>query len=60
MKHFLAGGVMISSGSSYSTEELGWFRITFTVEEEALRVGLQRLLKCLRAAQTEGEEVSEC
>lgn len=47
-KRCLYGGVMISSGSSYSTEELGWFRISFAVEEQALHVGLPRLLKCLQ------------
>ncbi|GAW26424.1 putative PLP-dependent transferase [Rosellinia necatrix] len=45
----LAGGVGISLGSSFSSEEIGWFRISFTVEERALHVGLQRLLTCLQA-----------
>ncbi|KAI1179309.1 putative aminotransferase class I and II family protein [Nemania sp. FL0916] len=52
-KRFFNSGVMISSGSSYSAEELGWFRISFTVEEQALHVGLQRLLKCLKEIKAE-------
>ncbi|TRX91993.1 hypothetical protein FHL15_007090 [Xylaria flabelliformis] len=56
LKRCLDNGVMISSGSSYSSEELGWFRISFTVEKQALHVGLQRLLKCLQAIETENEK----
>ena len=41
-------GVMIAPGSLYETEELGWFRITFTVGEEALKEGLVRILKALQ------------
>lgn len=35
---------MISKGTSYPTEELGWFRIVFTVDEDCLRIGLQRFV----------------
>ncbi|KAI1407312.1 putative acc synthase [Hypoxylon sp. FL1857] len=58
LKRCSNGGVIISSGSSYSTEELGWFRISFTVEKQALHVGLQRLLKCLQAIETENRKAS--
>lgn len=37
-------GVMISKGTSYLTEELGWFRIVFTVDEDCLKLGLQRFV----------------
>lgn len=51
------GGVLISLGSSFSTEELGWFRISFTVERQALEIGLKRLLKLLKAIEAEGWEL---
>lgn len=44
-------GVMIGQGSSFFTEELGWFRVTFTVPREALTEGLDRLLRSLEEAQ---------
>lgn len=44
-------GVMIGHGSNFFTEELGWFRVTFTVPKEALTEGLGRLLKSLEEAQ---------
>ncbi|KAI1145103.1 putative acc synthase [Nemania diffusa] len=47
-------GVWISLGSSFSTEQLGWFRISFTVENQALQTGLQRLLRCLQVIAVEG------
>lgn len=50
----LASGVGISLGSSFSTEELGWFRVSFAVEEQALHVGLQRLIQCLKSIEHEG------
>lgn len=43
-------GVMISKGTSYLTEELGWFRIVFTVDEGCLRAGLQRFIDGLNEA----------
>ncbi|KAJ8130028.1 hypothetical protein O1611_g3606 [Lasiodiplodia mahajangana] len=45
-------GVIISTGSSFCTEELGWFRICFAVEKQALSTGLQRLLECLKVIET--------
>ncbi|KAK3987206.1 putative 1-aminocyclopropane-1-carboxylate synthase [Cladorrhinum sp. PSN332] len=35
--------VLLAPGSAFSTEELGWFRLTFTPSREALLVGLERL-----------------
>lgn len=52
----IVGGVGISLGSSFATEELGWFRISFNVEECALRVALERLLVCLKAIEIDGWE----
>lgn len=51
-KRCFASGVVISLGSSFSTEELGWFRVSFAVEEQALHVGLQRLIQCLESIKT--------
>ncbi|KAI2487141.1 Aspartate/tyrosine/aromatic aminotransferase [Pyrenophora tritici-repentis] len=42
-KRLLKAGVVVSQGSSFGTEELGWYRISFAVEDQALNVGLQRL-----------------
>lgn len=36
-------GVMIAPGSVYAPEEFGWFRVTFSLGEDALREGLKRL-----------------
>lgn len=43
-------GVMISKGTSYMTEELGWFRIVFTVDEDCLKAGLDRFVDGLNEA----------
>jgi hypothetical protein len=39
---------MVNKGTACLTEELGWFRIVFTVDQESLRVGLRRFLDGLR------------
>ncbi|KAK3666140.1 hypothetical protein LTR22_003146 [Elasticomyces elasticus] len=39
----LKNGVMIGRGSRFLSEEAGWFRITFSADEEALRIGLDRI-----------------
>ncbi|KAK4900771.1 hypothetical protein LTR27_001950 [Elasticomyces elasticus] len=36
-------GVMIGRGSRFLSEEAGWFRITFSADEVALRTGLDRI-----------------
>lgn len=46
--------VLIARGSIYSTEEYGWFRITFTMEREALMEGLKRLWEVLEVIRVEG------
>ena len=40
-------GVMIAPGHVYMSEEYGWFRITFTIDPDALQEGLARLHKSL-------------
>lgn len=52
----MVSGVGISSGTAFSTEELGWFRVSFAVEKDALHVGLERLLKCLNEIKADGWE----
>lgn len=47
-------GVMIAPGSIYSTEEYGWFRITFAVPSEPLKEGLDRLWAGLMQVEREG------
>jgi bifunctional pyridoxal-dependent enzyme with beta-cystathionase and maltose regulon repressor activities len=53
---FLEAGVVISQGTNYGTEELGWYRVSFAVEEQALNVGLQRLGTCLKTIGDNGWE----
>jgi len=55
-KRYLAAGIGISLGCSFATEELGWFRISFTVKVQALYVGLQRLIQCFEFIKTDGWE----
>lgn len=53
-------GVMINKGSGCLSEEYGWLRIIFTVEEECLMVGLQRFvegLKEVRATEKDGDSI---
>lgn len=51
---FFANGVGIAMGSNFCTEELGWFRLTFSVSREALEIGLQRMWKVLQATKQAG------
>ncbi len=51
---FFANGVGIAMGTNFLTEELGWFRLTFSVTTEALETGLQRMLKVLREIEQTG------
>lgn len=46
-------GVIMAPGSVYMPEELGWFRITFTPGEEALKEGLEWLLRSIAEAEAE-------
>jgi bifunctional pyridoxal-dependent enzyme with beta-cystathionase and maltose regulon repressor activities len=43
----LRHGVSLSRGSIFFTEELGWFRLTFTLTREELTQGLERLASAL-------------
>jgi bifunctional pyridoxal-dependent enzyme with beta-cystathionase and maltose regulon repressor activities len=53
---FFANGVFIAMGTNFATEELGWFRLSFTVPRQALEVGLQRMLKALKETERVNEE----
>lgn len=44
-------GIMIAPGGVYMPEELGWFRVTFTVRKKALEEGLKRLLRPIKEAE---------
>ncbi|KAJ5106933.1 PLP-dependent transferase [Penicillium angulare] len=48
----MENGVMVAPGHVYMSEEYGWFRITFTVGQEALEEGLKRILISLKKMQT--------
>lgn len=41
-------GVMLAMGSNFLSEELGGFRMVFTAEEAALKVGLERFVAVLK------------
>lgn len=41
-------GVMVAAGHVYMAEEYGWFRLTFTVGQDALKEGLDRLWRSLQ------------
>ncbi|KAK0640776.1 pyridoxal phosphate-dependent transferase [Cercophora newfieldiana] len=43
----LQHGVSLSRGSIFFTEELGWFRLTFTLPKQELEQGLHRLVSAL-------------
>lgn len=49
----VANGVAIALGTHFFTEELGWFRLTFTATREALEIGLQRMCKTLQEIELE-------
>ncbi|KAK4173706.1 putative 1-aminocyclopropane-1-carboxylate synthase [Triangularia setosa] len=40
-----ANKILLAMGSAFATEELGWFRLTFSASRPALEVGLERLKK---------------
>ncbi|KAK0744926.1 putative aminotransferase class I and II family protein [Apiosordaria backusii] len=43
-----ANKILLAMGSAFATEELGWFRLTFSASRPALEVGLERLKKVFR------------
>ena len=51
----LSKGVMIAKGSNFLSEELGWFRLTFTANEKVLMVGLQRMVDALKELKKSGQ-----
>lgn len=54
-KAWQAKGVMIGKGTAFLTEEVGWVRVVFSAQEEALRVGLQRFVDVLRDLKADGQ-----
>lgn len=50
----LKNGVSIGLGTRFFTEELGWFRVTFTASREALIEGLARILRSLEEMESSG------
>lgn len=44
----LAAKVFIATGDAFFAEEHGWYRVTFSVPEKVLAVGLERLGRVLR------------
>lgn len=49
----LENGVAIALGTYFFTEELGWFRLTFSSTREALEIGIQRMWKTLQEIELE-------
>ncbi|KAL2259214.1 hypothetical protein VTK26DRAFT_7184 [Humicola hyalothermophila] len=47
-------GVIIALGTNFFTEELGWFRLSFTAAPEALKIGLRRMWKTLQEVEELG------
>ncbi|KKA31061.1 hypothetical protein TD95_002569 [Thielaviopsis punctulata] len=47
MEALLAQRVFLASGANFGSEEAGWFRIVFSVDEAALREGLRRIERAL-------------
>ena len=43
----IANGVNIGRGSGFYTEEVGWFRLTFTMDKGTLEEGLERFRSVL-------------
>ncbi|KAH6612180.1 pyridoxal phosphate-dependent transferase [Boeremia exigua] len=49
-------GVLVAPSHLYGSEELGWFRITFTLSSDALEEGLRRLWIALQLLSTKGSQ----
>jgi DNA-binding transcriptional MocR family regulator len=54
VRRCMKNGVWIGHGSNFMTEELGWFRLTFTAVMPALEAGLDRILKTLQEIESSG------
>ncbi|KAL2267249.1 hypothetical protein VTJ83DRAFT_4526 [Remersonia thermophila] len=53
-RRLFENGVNIALGTWFATEELGWFRLGYTVSREALETGLERIRKTLREVEESG------
>lgn len=49
--HLLANKVFVAAGSASGCEEAGWFRLTFALDRDYLRTGLERLVEALTSFQ---------
>lgn len=47
-------GMSTACGSNFLAEEIGWFRLTFTVSPDALIEAIQRLVNSLAEVQQQG------
>lgn len=47
--HLLESGVYVAPGAFYHAKEHGFFRLTFSVEEDIMAVGLKRMQEALNA-----------
>jgi DNA-binding transcriptional MocR family regulator len=47
-------GVFIAYGTNFFTEELGWFRISFTAGKEPMIEGISRIVKALEKIKGKG------
>lgn len=48
--HLLESGTYVAPGAFYHTKDYGFFRLTFTVEEDIMAVGLARIKNALAAS----------
>lgn len=48
VKKFVEKGLFVGYGSNFFSEEVGWFRLTFTAKEEVLLEGLKKLVSVLK------------
>jgi len=53
-RRILDGGVHLATSEAFYGEELGWFRITFTVDEMVLGLALKRLMGIIGADELGG------
>ena len=47
-------GVVLALGTNFFTEEIGWFRLGYTVAPKALEIGLERLVRTLKEIERVG------
>ena len=63
MEKFLENGVYITAGLAFESPEYGWFRIIFSVNDEQLMPGIQRIKKVLldeKAIIAQSQDSGQC